>query len=57
VWEDSKDNQEFMESVMESLTDPVTMIGKDFKVKWMNRAARELMLKRSSQHGPMFYTN
>jgi diguanylate cyclase (GGDEF)-like protein/PAS domain S-box-containing protein len=39
------DTGKFLKAIVDSLADPVTVIGNDFRIKWMNRAAREIMPK------------
>ncbi len=38
-------DSEFLRTILDSLTDSITIIGNDFRIKWMNRAAREIMPK------------
>lgn len=40
-----KDTDSFLRTIVESFADPITLIGNDFEIKWMNRAAREMMPK------------
>lgn len=39
------DTGKFFKIIVDSLADPVTVIGNDYRIKWMNRAAREIMPK------------
>jgi diguanylate cyclase (GGDEF)-like protein len=39
------DTGNFLKVIVDSLADPIIVIGNDFRIKWMNRAARELMPK------------
>ena len=33
----------FIESVINSIAEPITVINSEFEIKWMNRAAREFI--------------
>lgn len=42
-------SQTFFEPIMESFAEPMYIIGKDFEIQWLNRAARKLLLQEGTR--------
>ena len=42
------------QEVLENLAESITVISKDFEIKWMNRTARELLMKSTSPLKSMY---